>query len=452
MKTRFKLPFSPVFPCRIGLVLSSLFGFSASVSAATVLHFMTLSENVWPTNLKKVISAFEAQNPDIKIQLDTYPFRQLFETIEVRMKAQDKDVDLINVDVPLVASYSVRGFLAPLDDYFSKDEIEKTWIKASWQAGMYKDHFMAAPQNTSTQFMFINRKLFRDAGIELPKGLVPAQTITYDQVAQIAANDRWTWDQVVDAAKKLTKTENGRTEIWGFGFDQVSRLYQLQCLGDSLGATLVGPDGLTAQGYFNSPGWLQAAQWYSDLFNKWKISPKNVNPDESPSLFASGKVAIFVGGEWNVARFQEAGVDFMVAPIPYFKGGKPASGTGSWHVGISKNSQHKSEAAKFIRFLCADKQGATIWFEGQGQSPAVIALWDDISKDPKFHSFPKDAYLLGDYEAQHTAVPRPLTPAYLQLEDIFASTYEDIRNGVNPKDALDGAAQRLDVFFAQFKQ
>jgi hypothetical protein len=60
--------------------------------------------------------------------------------------------------------------------------------------------------------------------------------------------------------------------------------------------------------------------------------------------------------------------------------------------------------------------------------------------------------LLGDYEAQHTAVPRPLTPAYLQLEDIFASTYEDIRNGVDPKEALDGAAQRLDVFFAQFKR
>jgi ABC-type glycerol-3-phosphate transport system substrate-binding protein len=452
MKTRFKLRFLPFLGPTICLLLSLLIGFSAPASAAVLLHFMTLSDNVWPANVKKLVDAFEAQNPDIKIQLDTYPFRQLFETIEVRMKAQDKDVDLLCVDVPLVASYSLRGFLAPLDEYFSKDEIEKTWIKASWQAGMYKDHFMAAPMNTSTQFMFINRKLFRDAGIEPPKGLTPDQTVTYDQVAQIAVNDRWTWDQVVDAAKKLTKTENGRTEIWGFEFDQVSRLYQLQCLGDSLGATLLGPDGLTAQGYFNSPGWLKAAQWYGDLFNKWKVSPKNVAPDESPNLFASGKVAIFVGGEWNVGRFQEAGVDFLVAPIPYFAGGKPASGTGSWHMGISKNSQHKAEAAKFIRFVCADKQGTTIWFDSQGQSPATIALWNDISNDPKFHSFPKDAYLLGDYEAQHTAVPRPLTPGYLQLEDIFASTYEDIRNGVDPQSALDGAASRLDRFLAQFKK
>jgi len=44
-----------------------------------------------------------------------------------------------------------------------------------------------------------------------------------------------------------------------------------------------------------------------------------------------------------------------------------------------------------------------------------------------------------------------VTPGYLQLEDIFFSTFEDIRNGVDPKQALDGAAERVDRFLAQFK-
>jgi multiple sugar transport system substrate-binding protein len=112
---------------------------------------------------------------------------------------------------------------------------------------------------------------------------------------------------VVDAAKKLTKDTkgDGKIDVWGFEFDQVSRLYQLQCLGESLGGPLVSPDGLKAEGYLNSNEWIKAAQWYSDLFNKWKVSPKNVSPAESPVLFASGKVAMFVGGEWNVPRFQE---------------------------------------------------------------------------------------------------------------------------------------------------
>src|SRR6267154_2251884 len=123
-----------------------------SARAATTVRWLTLSDGAWPVSVKKVIAAFEAENPDIKVELDTYPFRQLFETIEVRMKSQDKDVDLMSVDVPLVASYSVRGFLAPLDEYFPQSEIEKTWVQASWRAGSHTDHFMAAPQNSSTQF------------------------------------------------------------------------------------------------------------------------------------------------------------------------------------------------------------------------------------------------------------------------------------------------------------
>jgi multiple sugar transport system substrate-binding protein len=360
MNAPFRLPFQRILAAVLILIGFSSGSFIPTATAATVVHWLTLSDGAWPASVKKVIAAFEAENPDIKIQLDTYPFRQLFETIEVRMKSQDKDVDLMSVDVPLVASYSVRGFLAPLDEYFPQSEIEKTWVQASWRAGSHADHFMAAPQNSSTQFMFINRKLFQQGGIEPPKALNPEENLSYDQVSQIAQNDRWTWEQVLDAAKKLTKTQNGRTETWGFEFDQVGRLYQLQCLGDSLGASLVGPDGLTAQGYFNSAASLKAAQWYGDLFNKWKVSPKNVAPDESPNLFASGKVAIFVGGEWNVPRFKEAGVDFAIAPFPYFKEGKVATGTGSWHLGITKQSQRKAEAAKFIRFICGNIQGASM--------------------------------------------------------------------------------------------
>jgi ABC-type glycerol-3-phosphate transport system substrate-binding protein len=137
-------PFRRILAAVLILIGFSSGSFVSVATAATVVHWLTLSDGAWPASVKKVIAAFEAENPDIKIQLDTYPFRQLFETIEVRMKSQDKDVDLMSVDVPLVASYSVRGFLAPLDEYFPQSEIEKTWVQASWRAGSHADHFMAA--------------------------------------------------------------------------------------------------------------------------------------------------------------------------------------------------------------------------------------------------------------------------------------------------------------------
>jgi len=445
-----KIRSSRFFQSLFRLFAAGLIMAASSASAATTIRWLTLSNGSWPDSLKKVVTAFEAENPDIKVELDTYPFRQLFETIEVRMKAQDANLDVISVDVPLVASYAIRGYLAPLDEYFTADDIKNTWLEASGKAGSYNGHFMAAPQNTSSQFMYINRKLFQDAGVTAPKGFGPDQAIDFQQITDIASNDRWTWEQVVDAAKKLTKESGGKTDVWGLEFDQVSRLYQMQCLGESLGQPLLSPDGLKASGYLNSEKWIQAAQWYSDLFNKWKVSPKNVSPDESPNLFTAGKVAIFVGGEWNVPRFKEAGVDFLVAPFPYFAGGKPVTGTGSWHIGIAKSSQHKAEAAKFIKFLTATEKGNQIWFDAQGQVPSTLALQTAIEQDPQYRSFPKDAYLLAIYEANHSAVNRPSTPGYLQVEDLFFSTFEDIRNGVNPKDALDGAARRLDRALAQF--
>src|SRR5271163_2665899 len=106
------------FPFLLRLFAAGLLMAGSSAPAVTTVRWLTLSDGAWPDSVKKVIAAFEAENPDIKVELDTYPFRQLFETIEVRMKAQDANLDMISVDVPLVASYSLRGYLAPLDDYF----------------------------------------------------------------------------------------------------------------------------------------------------------------------------------------------------------------------------------------------------------------------------------------------------------------------------------------------
>ncbi|HEY0792591.1 MAG TPA: extracellular solute-binding protein [Chthoniobacterales bacterium] len=445
-----------LFPPRILSLLGGVAALACSLlpspaTAAVTVRWLTLSDDLWPDCAKKVIAGFEAKNPDIKVEMDNYPFRQLFETIEVRMKAQDADVDLISVDVPLVASYSVRGYLAPLDAYFTPDELASTWVASSKQAGTYQGKFLAAPQNNSAQFMYVNLDLFQKAGLTPPACLVADEPVTPEKVAAIADKDRWTWEQVVEAAKKLTKT-GPEGQVWGMEFDQVSRLYQLQALGESLGGQLVSPDGLKATGYFDSDAWKKAAKWYWSLFNDWKVSPKGVPPGETANQFAANKVGLLIGGEWNISTFKKAGIKFGIAPHPYFSGGKPATGTGSWHLGLNKASKNKEAAAKFLHYITADDEGSRIWFETRGQLPATQKLLTAIDQLPQYQVFPEGAYRLGVYEARHTAVPRPQTPGYLQLEDIFASTFEDIRNGSDPNEALPAGARRVDRFLAQFRK
>ena len=79
-----KIRSSRFFPFLVRIATVSVLASALTASAATTIRWLTLSDGAWPASVKKVIAAFEAENPDIKVELDTYPFRQLFETIEVR--------------------------------------------------------------------------------------------------------------------------------------------------------------------------------------------------------------------------------------------------------------------------------------------------------------------------------------------------------------------------------
>ncbi len=424
----------------------------AGAQEPVTIRFITLSE-AWADHMQQVIDAFHQTTPAIRVEMEIYPFRQLFEVIEIRMSGQSRDVDVISVDVPLVASYSARGFLHPLDEYFTPEEIESTWIPAASDAGSYRDQFMAAPQNNSTQFLYVNRALFEENGVQMPPMLTP-DTEPSPELIQEIVDGRWTWEQVVDAAKQLTLDTNGDAvpDVWGFMFDQVSRPYQILALPESLNQPSLSPDGLSTDGFLNSEQWIRAGQFYGDLFNALAVSPKGVTPDQSTDLFATGSAAMFVGGEWNVPTFAAAGnLTFGIAAHPYFADGRVATPTGSWHVGVSAFSDHKAEAGEFIKFLTASPEGTRTWFEAHGHFPVTTELLNLVDTSEEFAAFPRSPYRLGTYEARNTAVPRPQTPGYLEFEDILNNTLEDIRNGTAPAEALNAAVPRIDRAMAKYR-
>jgi len=375
-----------------------------------------------------VIDAFEEANPNIKIKKETYPFRQLFETIEVKLGSKTPDVDIIDVDVPLVANYAVKGYLEPLDNYLDPD-IKSKWIDSAVEAGSFQGQLVAPPINTSSQVLYYNKTIFEEKGIAPPPNDI---------------EQRWTWDQVVETAQKLTSDNNGdgQTDVFGFSFEQISRPYQILPLPQGLGADQFDEKGIVTDGYTNSALSVEAGQFYYDLYNTWNVSPK-IPVEQAKEYFTTGKIAMFIGGTWNVGDFAEADLDYGFAPHPYFEGGEVVTPTGSWHLGVSKNSTKKEAAAKFVEFFTAG-DGAKIWFESANNLPAHVDILNSIEEDPKFAEFPANINVLAAYEAANTAVPRPMTPGYLEWESLVNKAYEDIKNGSDPKDALDTAIQQID--------
>ena len=278
---------------------------------------LTLLVGIWAVEpLTPWVEQF-SEETGIEVEVQSFPFRDLLQTIEVRGSAKADDVDAIFVDAPLVPSYAVRGLIKPMAPYFEGEDLTALWADATVDAASWKGELWAPPLNNSSQVLYYNRDLLSAAGVDEPSA---------------SPSERATWEAVVAAAQKISDPANGR---WGMTFDQVSRYYQLQALPESAGGgSGVAEDGLSVMGKLTNDGWLKAAQFYYDTFNTWNISPKGVNPSQTAELFAAGKVGYFVGGHWNVSAFVESGVNFGMALHPYFEGGTPVTGTNSWHIGV----------------------------------------------------------------------------------------------------------------------
>ncbi|MBC8503269.1 MAG: extracellular solute-binding protein, partial [Chloroflexi bacterium] len=100
------------------------------------------------------------------------------------------------------------------------------------------------------------------------------------------------------------------------------------------------------EGIINGENWVEAFTWYGNLYNEWGVAPKgDVN---SVDLFVAGKMAMFMGGPWNVNRLaatEDLGFNYGISLHPYFEGGVVVTPSSGWHLGINANTE-KAEAAK----------------------------------------------------------------------------------------------------------
>lgn len=379
----------------------------------------------WPKEkVDKLIQGFEKANPNIKVDVQLVPFTQLFQTLEIRLPAGGTP-DVYLVDGPLTPSYAARGFLLPLDAYFTPQEM-KAWFKASVETGTYKGKLYSIPYATSSAGLYYNKDIFKKYGVPfLPE----------------KPGERLTWEEVAKIAKKLTIDEDGdgQIDVWGLMIEQIDRPYQLLPLAQSKGATVISRDGFKTEGYITSKPFIEATEFYWKLFNEWKVSPQGI-PDAAKSreYFGNGKAAMMLGAEWNISRLAAfPNRNFGLSPHPYFEGGEAVTPTGSWHVGINSKTSKKDAAVAFVKYITG-KEAAIEWHELFGHAPARLDVYEAM---PVFRN-PMWQVLL--YEMKNTAKPRPVTPGYLQYELLLREAFNSIHYGADPTSTLKDAAKRID--------
>ena len=380
----------------------------------------------------EAIKLYESTHPDVHIEEQPVPFDDLNAQVQARVGAKDKSIDVFAADPPRVPSQAERGFLVDVSD--DAAAIGQAVVKPALDSVSWNGKVWAYPLWTSSSFLFYNRDLLAKAGIKEPG---------------LAAEDRLTWEQVVEQGRRAQQAG----ARYGVGFDQVDRYFQLQPLLASAGAG----DGLDGAGALrpavDGAGWKKVMDWYAGLHSSG-LAPRGIDPQQMPEVFGSGQLAYFVGGPGRIGKFVGTkGLNFGIAPHPYFAGGKPVTPTDSWAVGISAYSAHPADARAFARFLSLDSAGALATTGKMTLPPANKAAYQRyIARTVESGGASVTGYeaLLG-HELNTTAHHRPRSIGYVDFETTINKTFSDIRNGADVSESLRDANEQLDQLLQRYR-
>lgn len=388
-------------------------------------------EDGWEGITKPILEAYEEET-GVHINAEFYTFNDLFEVIETKSAAGDADFDVMSVDVTYVSKYGSSGYLEPLDQYFS-DEEKAEWDDASYQAGVWEDTMYAAPENTSTQELYYNKTLLDKAGISVPENDADNR-LTYEEVAELAKQ----------GLKKLDP--DGSQGYIGFDFQQVSRVYQMNMLANSMGGKNISDDGYSLDGVVNTQPWIDAMTWYQKLVDDG-IASRGYDADQLGDQFSAGKVLFMIGGTWTPSNMTcDDKVGYTYAPCFEGHEDEVATSTGSWYFGINSKSSNKDAAADFIKYFTLGK-GNDMWLEINGDVPSRIDKQDEIANNPDASEDMK----IAAYEAANTAVPRAVTPVFGEYSTALDQAWEDVRNGADVEESLNNAVEQFDAATAAYK-
>lgn len=353
----------------------------------------------------QLLEAFMSKHPSIKIVMMPFPYSDYDTKLRTAVAAGNPP-DIMAIDAPNLASYAEAGALSPLTDAFQKDGHLEDIPQTTIEGYTYRQHIYLAPMTESSIAMFYNKKMFESAGIPLPSR---------------DPDQAWTWEQVLDAAKKINDPDRG---IYGIdpaqGFQNAgATAYFKYPIIWQFGGDVMNPEGTSAKGYLDSPETKRALTFYTELFTKHKVASFEYPVDAFPNR----KLGITIDGTWSLSHIAEnfpdfkLGVDFDVAPLP--KEVRQAVANGSWGLGISEKSNYQEEAWLFVNWMTS-YEGLKLYTSITRDIPARYSVAKEFTE---LNEYPKNIFVI---QNQKYGRPRPITRVFPQVSEAVKNLFEEV--------------------------
>jgi multiple sugar transport system substrate-binding protein len=314
---------------------------AAPTAAAKTTDPVTVSLAGWGASpeegdlLKQVLKDFETKYPNIKVKYEVIA-DQYMDVMKTRLIGGEGP-DVFYLDAFEAPALIAKGVVEPLDGYVKPEFDVADFEQPLLNAFKLDGKTYGFPKDFSTLAMFYNKKDFEAAGITKP----PA-----------------TWEELQDAAKKLTKKEGDKVVRYGMGVapELARQLFMVQAFGGK-----VSDDKGNAA--FASPEGLKGLQLVIDQHNVAKTSgePKEVGAGWGGEMFGQGKASIVFEGNWAIPYLANTfkDVQYGTAELPTVNGKKATMAYTVAYV-MNKASKQKEAAWTLISYLTG-KEGMKTW-------------------------------------------------------------------------------------------
>lgn len=259
---------------------------------------------------KKALDLFKQKHPEVEVSPIFAPGGQDYNTkLDLMIASGDPPAIYAPFSDRGYRYYAAKGLSQSIDDLATRDNLDlKDFHPDGMKGCHWQGKLMALPLDLWPHLIFVNKTLFKEAGVPLP---------TTDWT-----DKSWTTTQYLETAKALTKASgdtvsqygsnqysSGWPAGWAFGSDWwPADTYETGIIAKFTGDT----DEKT----------LGAVQWVADMILKDKVSPTPAQTQQLqtgvPSLFMSGKIAMYMGNIGSLSNFANIKqFEWGTAAIPF---------------------------------------------------------------------------------------------------------------------------------------
>ncbi|MEU3241839.1 MULTISPECIES: ABC transporter substrate-binding protein [unclassified Streptomyces] len=282
----------------------------------------------WEPTLKTVVADFEKKYPKVKINLVGDRSGDKHYTALSNAIAAGKGVpDVAQVEYFALSQYSLTKGLSDLAPY-GAGKLAAKYTPGPWNAVSDGDKVYGLPMDSGPMAMFYNKKVFDKYKIAVPT----------------------TWDEYVDAARKLHKADPKAyiaNDAGDAGFT-TSMLWQA-------GSRPYKVDGTKVAVNFEDAGAKKYTDTWQKLIDEKLLAPINGWTDDWYKGLGDGTIATLTTGAWMPANFvsgvPNASGDWRAAPMPQWtEGDKTTAENGGSSLALPALGKNKELAYAFVEY------------------------------------------------------------------------------------------------------